>query len=705
MSELTRLSALHGFPVSGDIDTDGYVAVIKAFQQVFYADGRDYLLKGYHRLDMYHTKIVGTADGALTNGEPVVQATSGANGVYYNCTDVKLAGTLGVASVPFILGEKVTQAVTLAIGYVVYVGTGFINVCPISRDDATGAVIDFTASANALTGDTSGATVATVSSVSAIGIDKFHYIYRTTTTEFDQDNAITGGLSGKIITPLTAADGSPDLGACIQHLYPDATASSGTFTVTYEGQTTAAIAYDATTAAIKTAIDLLSTVTAGDIIVSGTTFDAGDSTTPLILTFLSTLGSVNPVSVTETMGTTTSVTTKVLQTGFTTVTAPPHWLTWKPVATFDTAANPGLMPDGGSNIGVLCFGRIFLNSMSSPHLWFCARRDDPLDFDSSKTDVAASTNSQNQEKAGLVGSPIIAMISHKDQYLIMGCENDVYIMRSDPLYGGINANISKGTGFFSPTSWTWDDQNNLYFVGVDGIYKISTATITSSGTPQNLTKARNPKLISSLGLNRRTDRVAMGFDKTRYGIEISVTQKDGVERAVFWLDLRTGGLFPDKFPTDQSPASIMFLDSRKSTERKILLGGYDGFIRTFDEDTKSDEGSNAIDSFFTVGPFVDDTDVRNKVTTGETSVTLGEESDGLDISIYRADSADELIKAVKAGSTPATTKTLTGDGLKSSMRGEITGRAIAMKYGNSTADESFSIESINTKISQSGKEK
>ena len=717
MSTLTQLSALHGFGELTEVDTDGYVAVIPGYQSIWFADGRDYDSKGYHKLVFHTTKVVGTADAALYKGEAVVQTTSGAAGVYDECTDVKISGTLTTASVPFQLGEKVTQAVTLAIGYVVYVGSGFINVCPVSRNASTGAAIAFTATANALTGATSGAVYSSPSAVTAAGLDRFHFIYRTTTTEFDQDNVITGAISGSVITPLTAADGSPDVGACIQNLYPSIAATAGTFTVTYEGQTTAAIAYGATTAAITTAVNLLSTVTAGDIVVSGTTFDSGNATTALVFTFLSTLGSVNPVSITSSMtgagSVAVTVTTKILQTGFTTVTAPPHWLTWKPTPQWaagsapatPTVTNAGIMPDGGSNIGVLCFGRIFLNSMSNPHQWFCTRINYPLDFDSSQTDVAAATSSQNTPKAGLVGSPIVAMVSYKDHYLVFGCSSEVYIMRSDPVMGGVNTPVSKETGFFSPTSWCWDDQNNLYFMGIDGIYRLSSDAIVNASPPENITKERVPKLISSIGLNRRTDRVAMAYDKQRYGIEVSVTQKDGAWSTVFWIDLRTGGLFPDSFPTDQSPASMMYFDSYKTSERGLLLGGYDGYIRKFDEDQKDDEGSNAIDSWFTIGPFVDDKDTRNKVSTSETSLTLGEDTDGITVSLYRAESADELVDNVIAGSTPAATKTLTGDGLKSSIRDRVTGRAIAMKYGNNTASQGFSIESINTNLKQYGKEK
>lgn len=48
------------------------------------------------------------------------------------------------------------------------------------------------------------------------------------------------------------------------------TGSAGTFTVTVDGQTTSAIAYNAATSAVKTAVELLSTVGSGNSTVGGT---------------------------------------------------------------------------------------------------------------------------------------------------------------------------------------------------------------------------------------------------------------------------------------------------------------------------------------------------------------------------------------------------------------------------------------------------
>jgi len=378
------------------------------------------------------------------------------------------------------------------------------------------------------------------------------------------------------------------------------------------------------------------------------------------------------------------------------VTAPPHWLPW--------GLTDGDFPDGGSNIGCLCFGRIFLNSTINPHHWYCSRVGDPLDFDNSQDDIAASTYSQSA-KAGEVGNPITAMISYKDHYLIWGCANEVWLLQSDPLMGGVNRCISRTTGVFSPTSYCWDDKNNLYFLGTDGIYKLSAEAIINASPPENITKDDNPKLVSALGLNRRTDRVAMAYDKKRYGIKVSVTQQDGTWAVAWWMDLRTGGLFPETYPSGQDAASLYYFDSYKDSERALLIGGYNGYIYKEDEAQKSDDGSNAIAAHVVLGPAVATGGPREKIGILETSLVLGESSDGVTVDFFRASSADELVSNVISEATPQITKTLTGDGLKNSIVDRVADRAIAVKIKNETASQTFSIEEINLVLASEGRKK
>lgn len=74
-----------------------------------------------------------------------------------------------------------------------------------------------------------------------------------------------GGFS---IEVSTITEGDPGQNEIQRVSIPSAT-SGGTFTLTFEGQTTAAIAYDANAAAVQTALEALSNIASGDVEVTG----------------------------------------------------------------------------------------------------------------------------------------------------------------------------------------------------------------------------------------------------------------------------------------------------------------------------------------------------------------------------------------------------------------------------------------------------
>lgn len=70
------------------------------------------------------------------------------------------------------------------------------------------------------------------------------------------------------------------------------TPTGGTFTLTYNGQTTAGIAYDAIAAAVQSALEALSNIAPGDVTVGG----GPGPGTPYTLTFAASQGNVNQLS-------------------------------------------------------------------------------------------------------------------------------------------------------------------------------------------------------------------------------------------------------------------------------------------------------------------------------------------------------------------------------------------------------------------------
>jgi flagellar hook-associated protein 2 len=84
----------------------------------------------------------------------------------------------------------------------------------------------------------------------------------------------------------------------VQTLATDAAATAGTFTLSFGGQTTDALAYNASISDIQTALNALSSVTAaGGLTVAGSTLNAGG---PMTFTFASSAGDVSAVSINAT---------------------------------------------------------------------------------------------------------------------------------------------------------------------------------------------------------------------------------------------------------------------------------------------------------------------------------------------------------------------------------------------------------------------
>jgi len=378
----------------------------------------------------------------------------------------------------------------------------------------------------------------------------------------------------------------------------------------------------------------------------------------------------------------------------TAVVAPPHWLNW--------TLTDGSFPDGGSNILSLCWGRIFMNSIQHPHQWFATRVNDPLDLLLVVDDVASAQNSQSTKQAGLVGDHNIAFIPYKGNTQVFGCLNSMYVMRADPAKGGFFTTLSDTTGIFSHESWCWDDKNNLYFMGFDGIYALSADAIMQGAPPTNLTKEHVPKLVSNMNLNRRTDRVVMRYDKDRYGIVVSTVQRDGKWKAVFWLDLRKGGVFPEDYAEDHIPTALAYFDARTAGERTLLAGCNDGYIRKWDESEKSDDDSTAIESEVLIGP-ISGNQTRSKVGVNEVSVKTGIDTDAVTVSLYSGVTAEKVIKNVADDESPRVAKSFAVDKLLPSIRQNIEDGAVGIKLSNTTADSSFSIEKIDADINETGR--
>lgn len=382
------------------------------------------------------------------------------------------------------------------------------------------------------------------------------------------------------------------------------------------------------------------------------------------------------------------------------VAAPPHWTPW-----VETSGQEGL-PDGGANFGAVAFGRVFLNNLFHPNQWYASKVDDPLDWLVSQSTVATAVSSQTS-KAGVVGDELTAFVPIRDHYLVMGTVNGISIMRGDPVQVGQMTQLKSATGIFNNTSWCFDDKGNLFFLGTDGIYVLTPDAIINASPPENLTKDHLPKLIRDIGANRRTDRVSMAYDKDRYGVVVQIVQADGAWQACFWVDLRTGGIFPEDYGSTYVGASLLYFDSRRADQRTLLVGGQDGYIRTWDDSQKDDDDTDntTISSRVVVGPYVPESDPRKQVKLKELSMKLGTNSDGATVEVYKEKSAQKVLDNIESATGLSISKTHSYSGLCPSIRQPIQGAALAINIKNTTNGETFNIEQLVGNITESGRVK
>jgi len=393
---------------------------------------------------------------------------------------------------------------------------------------------------------------------------------------------------------------------------------------------------------------------------------------------------------------------------------PPHHYDWTVYA--NNTSVYGSLPKLATLI-CLYRGRIVLaGDLERPHQWYMTRQANPWDFAFIAND-AQSPVSGNDADAGEVGDIITALIPYKDDYLVFGCANSIWVLRGDPAAGGSLDEVSLVTGIFGANSWCWDGANNLYFFGTNGIYRIP----PGFGAPQNLTERKLPNLVSNLGLDPNVHRVTMVYDRRRHGLIITATKlADGTNKN-FWYDLRVvddqgvGGFFPEKYPDECGIYAMFYYEAEDPDYRKVMMGCKDGYIRIFDEAAKDDdigETDHEIVSHVTLGPkILSAHDDRLGKLTSLTVITGGgapggsqADTDSLDWQVFIADSAEEIIEQIRAASpTPHSAGTIIEPGRARRFRPRVRGVYLGLRLKNDNYQETWSLEKIVDTVELAGK--
>lgn len=76
-------------------------------------------------------------------------------------------------------------------------------------------------------------------------------------------------------------------------------------------------------------------------------------------------------------------------------------------------------------------------------------------------------------EAGELGGNIVALIPHKDAYMLAATNSSLWVVRGDPTADGGLQNISRDVGIVGPRAWCRDHLDRYYFLSSHGLYTVS----------------------------------------------------------------------------------------------------------------------------------------------------------------------------------------------------------------------------------------
>ncbi len=403
------------------------------------------------------------------------------------------------------------------------------------------------------------------------------------------------------------------------------------------------------------------------------------------------------------------------------VTAPPHWRDWTPYpdVTIDgTVVSYGSMPNK-AYLGCLYNGRAVLSgNPEEPNQWYMSRQNNIYDWQYIANDDQSPVKGK-QGDLGEAGDIVRSLSPYKDDYLSIGCASSAFVMFGDPMYGGELRELTLTTGIFGANSYCWDNNNNFYFWGNNGLYKT-----TIPGVPQCVSQFKLPRIVTDEAASPSTHRITLLYDNDRHGILVCITLLSDGSNSNYWYDLNSideqgvGGFFPESYLDACGIYSGIYYDSNTASLKGLVLGCTDGYIRKFDDTVKSDvvgQQSNAINSYVNIGPIPMSGIPNREGTLSGVDLTVAGggsggsqlDSDDVDFKVYTARTSEQVLERLSANTNPKFAGTFVGPGnvRGTTRRQTVRDSYLGLRLQNTTAGESWAFEDLFIHLKDSGRKK
>lgn len=331
-----------------------------------------------------------------------------------------------------------------------------------------------------------------------------------------------------------------------------------------------------------------------------------------------------------------------------------------------------------------------------------SRVSKPLDWDKSPpvpTTVQACDFATTE--VGDVPDIVNGFCPYSDDVAVIFGDHTLWRLQGDPMRGGQLDLISDVTGGAFGRAWCKDAEGRIWFVGSrGGLWVLNTPFVQ----PQHVSLNRVEQRMQAIDFAEYYLRLE--YDAEREGVWIMVLPytthaalAKSLPRETWFFETRTGAFWPDYVGSTGSNTSqvtaITVIDGDDPTDRRVLTGHEDGYVRFCDDAAVSDD-SVAIAAQVRMGPLKHPR-VGREMRTTRVGMTLGNDADGVTATLHVSDEPDVF---------PGASKTLTyaaGSNLAQGAR--VLGTYTWLKLVNSSASESFSFERAWLDVEGAGRER
>ena len=354
------------------------------------------------------------------------------------------------------------------------------------------------------------------------------------------------------------------------------------------------------------------------------------------------------------------------------------------VATW-TASSAGTLPSGARLIARYR-GRLVLSGIvSDPSNWFMSKVGDPFDWDYAPATVTViQAVAGNASEVGLVGDVVTALMPFSDDAMLIGGDQSIWQMSGDPAAGGSIDLVTDKVGV-AWNAWTQDPAGAIYFLGVDGVYRIE-----KNQLPIKITENKLDRRFKDIDLS--SVRCLMAWDLLRQGLVLTLATPGTSSQTSYFWDSRTDGWSVDRYPSSMGPSFVYAYDSEDADDTKFLLGCKDSYIREVSP-TASDDDGTTMTASVRYAPIAL-TDGRTNGILQAVDVILANGSGAATLKVYTGQTAEECALST----TPRYARTLDA-GRNAIASHNIRGRFVQIELSGSAV---WAVESVFVTARKSG---